>query len=152
MIPPSTCSALFRMNYFYNMKDYEGFKLDEDQDSYITTIFQETLAFSSPITCQTPENTAVIFDALAYEGQKLVVPEYLGNTVEQKGLRNEESIEMLKLITAGAYNDIGSMYGLTTDFITDYNNDIQNRQGTMASIIAKYKVSIEAAIESLESK
>lgn len=65
----------------------------EDQDSYVTTIFREALAFSIPITCQTPEDTAVIFDALAYEGQKPVVPEYLGNTVEQKGLRNEESIE-----------------------------------------------------------
>lgn len=127
-------------------------KYDEDQDDYVTTIFQEALAFSIPITCDTPEDTAIIFDALAYEGSKTLVPEYLQTTVEQKGLRNDDSIEMLSIITAGAFNDIGQMYGLTTDFISAYNVDIQNRSGTMASIIAKYKTSIEAAIASLESK
>lgn len=124
-------------------------KYDENQANYFTTIYQDALAFSIPTTCSTPEDTAVIFDALAYEGRKTLVPAYREITVEQKGLRNEDSIEMLDIITKSAYNDIGSMYGLLGSFITDFNNDIKTCGGTMASIIATYKASITAAIDNL---
>ena len=125
-------------------------KLDENQENYVTAIYQGALAFSIPTTCETPEDTAVIFDALAYEGRRTLIPAYREKTVEQKGLRNDDSIEMLSIIADSAYNDIGSMYGLLGGFISEFNYDVKERTGTMASLIAKYKKSITQAIENME--
>ncbi|MBQ8510006.1 MAG: hypothetical protein IJ493_08885 [Clostridia bacterium] len=124
-------------------------KYDENQEDYITTIYQEALAFSIPVNCETAERSATVIDALSYEGMKWVVPVYREITVEQKGLRNEDSIEMLGIITDGAYIDLGSVFGLNNKFITAYNAEMKARNGQMASLIATWKQTLNASIETL---
>ena len=138
------------LNFMYGMIPFP--KLDETQEKYATNVYQGALAFSIPVSCKTPEETAVIFDALAYEGKKSVVPVYRSVTVEQKGLRNEDSIEMLGIVTESVSNDIGLAYGLFGGFIGSIYGDVSDRKGTMASLIESYKTSIGAELEKINNE
>ncbi|MBQ8508721.1 MAG: hypothetical protein IJ493_02325 [Clostridia bacterium] len=124
-------------------------KYDENQSSYYSPIFEACVAFSIPITAPDAEFSASVWDALAYEGGQSVVPAYREVTLEQKGLRNDDSIEMLGIITDSAFPDAGSMFGISGSFRTEFNTEITNNTGAMASIIDKHKTSIQEKIDEL---
>ncbi len=72
-------------------------KYDENQATYLTTMMAQAFGLAMPVTNRNPEQAAAITDALAKASMELVIPEYYGKVVEHKGLRNEDSIEMLDL-------------------------------------------------------
>ena len=66
--------------------------------------------------------------------------------MEQKQLRNEDSIEMLALINANRQFDIAMGFRWTNDFVTAINSAVLNGTGGAASITASHKSAIEAKI------
>jgi len=72
-------------------------------------------------------------------------------TVSVKRLRNEESIEMLKIIKDTISFDVGTAYHWTLDFHYVVHNSLANGGGNLASQIEKNRAKITSAIESTMS-
>ncbi len=122
-------------------------KYDENQENYVS-VGGFAHAAIIPTTCSDPERSGAILDALAYMTEENVMPEFYNNTISQKRLRDEKSIEMLGIISETTYLDPGELYSwshslrekLISMLITEKSN-------TFASTIATYKDTIAANIE-----
>ncbi len=69
-------------------------KLDENQENYSISP-DVTKMLVIPITAGDLERTAIICEALAYEGYDYLRPRYYNAMLQSKYLRDEESVEML---------------------------------------------------------
>ncbi len=92
--------------------------------------------------------TAQFMDALAYLSMRDVLPIYYNVKVAQKGLRNEESIEMLDIISKSRGFDIGEGYGWTEKLSGEINTAlVNNKNNNVASLVDTHRSSVEASIE-----
>ena len=85
-------------------------KWDENQSSYRT--FCSGNLIGVHVTASKPENTGLIFEALAAETYKTIVPAYFGTALKEKFTYDSESGQMLDII-----ND-----SLTVSFAYVYDN------------------------------
>jgi len=86
-------------------------------------------------------------DALTYESYENILPIFYDVTLSQKGLRNEESIEMLQIIRDTRFFDLGDAYGWTTKVQNSVRNALDKGNAGVASLIAAEKPAIDAAIK-----
>jgi len=100
-----------------------------------------------PKTQNDPERTGVILDALTYESYHDVLPIYYDVMVSQKGLRNEDSIEMLDIIYNTRGIEFSNIFGITNSFVSSYNSQIKSESLSLASLAASAKEGINANIE-----
>jgi len=94
-------------------------KYDENQSQYyapITVYAAPVLVI--PTTNNDTERAGIILDAMAYLSTRDVRPIFFEKVMEQKRLRNEESVDMLHIIRDSLIYDIGGVYGWTAN-ITD---------------------------------
>ena len=122
-------------------------KLDEAQDSYHSVISKAAPVMCLPITNSDQATAGIIMDALTYESYTDILPIFYGVTIEQKGLRNEESIEMLDIIRSTRFFDVGDAYGWTTSIQDSIRRALDVGNDNIASIIASNKDAVNAAIE-----
>lgn len=74
-------------------------KLDEAQEGYSQFADGYCLNFAGiPITSPTPEDSALILEALSYESQDTLTPAYYDICLTGKSIRDDESKEMLDII------------------------------------------------------
>ncbi|MBQ8510364.1 MAG: extracellular solute-binding protein [Clostridia bacterium] len=118
-------------------------KYDEKQENYRTAVSSGTLVMTIPATSKTPETAALVMDALAYESSQLVVPTYFDVIVEQKGLRNEDSIEMLEIVKQTCGVDMGTVGGFISDLLITIRNKTRAGDASVASDIAAAKSAAE---------
>ena len=86
-------------------------KCDEAQKDYMTAMSPWVSRFIAvPSTCQNTEMVGAVIDALSRESTNTVMPAYYDNLINNKIARDEESIEMLKMIFDSVVYDIGSIY------------------------------------------
>jgi hypothetical protein len=86
-------------------------KQDENQREYITTISPWVSRFTAmPSTAGNPEMVGAVIDAMSRESTNTVVPAYYNNLLENKIARDEESVEMLKMIFDSVIYDVGSVF------------------------------------------
>lgn len=126
-------------------------KYDENQDKYYSNVYEGATGAFIPITSNDPNKVGLILDAMSYEGEKMVVPVFREIAVESKGLRNEDSIEMLGIIMDSIVPRIGRIFDLDTKLQDALNTDIIQKNNTAASIYATYKDSINAQIDKIMS-
>ena len=122
-------------------------KYDEAQESYRTPLMSGLYVMTIPVTSSDPESTAAVMDALCYESSKNVIPIYFEETVSQKGLRNEDSIEMMELMRSSRGVDIAVVYGWNTALATALRQKFYAGDGAVSSVVAQHRTSIEAEIE-----
>ncbi|MCI8387509.1 MAG: hypothetical protein HFE63_03465 [Clostridiales bacterium] len=122
-------------------------KLDENQKSYRSTEVQHCAMFTIPVTNRNPEKVGLLFDALSFESDKSVLPSYFNVMVEQKGLRNDESIEMLNIIKETRSFDLGIAYSWTEGLEFDINYSLLNGNDEFASQIAAKLPKIQDKID-----
>ena len=122
-------------------------KFDENQESYVNNMTQQAPVFIIPISTPDITKTATVIDALAYLSHRDVTPVFFNINMSQKELRNEESVEMLKIILDTSIFDIGRIYNWSNAINKDTYNDIVKGGGSIASIIEKHADKINAAIE-----
>lgn len=123
-------------------------KYDEAQEQYYSHRTHVCPTMSVPVTNDDPARTGIIIDAMAYESYRDILPIYYDVKVSQKGLRNEESIEMLGIIRAGRSFDIGEGYGWTEDLSAKINTMyVSSKKNNIASTLESSRSAIEAAIE-----
>jgi len=138
-------------NKYRDLEDTFGMlplpKYDENQENYISFMPESCTMMCMPKTNDEPEQTASLIDAFSYVSYRDVLPIYYEVNVSQKGLRNEESVEMLDIIRQTRVCEIGSVFGWTTTMQNSVMNAISIGNGSVASIIESNKSASEEAIK-----
>jgi ABC-type sugar transport system, periplasmic component len=124
-------------------------KYDESQSDYNTMVDVNLLFLTIPVTNKKLEQTATILDVLSYESYKQTLPYYYDVTVSQKGLRNEESIEMLDIIRSTRGIDVSIVFGWSADLRTEIRKKIYAGDGAVVSTITKYSDVLSADIDEM---
>ena len=124
-------------------------KYDENQENYVTYASENVFRLCIPANAEKPERTGVILDALSYESKYEVLPLYYNQTICQKGLRDDDSIEMLSYISDARMTEVGLIFDITTSLVNDLKTAIRNGDTNAASIIAAGKAKVETEITDL---
>ncbi len=125
-------------------------KLREEQEKYYTDSLERLHYICIPTLSENPEEVAAILDAMAYDRYKNVVPVYYDSYITYKGLRDEDSLEMLEIMKAGRTIDVAVAYGWYDDFLIDLNWFIGNE--SLSSKIAARESAINETIDTFVSE
>ena len=147
-----TCELMSSLS-IRDMEDTFGLlpfpKLDENQENYRTEVNSSSCLLTLPATLDNPSRAGIILEALTYESYANVLPAYYDITLSQKGLRNEESIEMLNIVRDTRDIDFALMFGLTTDLSNALKSMITAGQNNAASIIAEQSTVVQNNLDKL---
>ena len=124
-------------------------KYDEAQEEYQTTLVSQLMYLTVPTTNTNLDLTATVSEVMAHDSYENVIPVYYSSVVEHKGLRNEESVEMLEIAMQNTHIDIGLTFGFGKDLHNAVNGEVKSKTGSGASLIAAQKTAIETGIASL---
>ncbi len=124
-------------------------KWTDDQDSYCNTMHAYGTSFVCfPLVSATPDDTAAVVEALAYYGQQYITPAYYDVNLKGKYFRDEESAEMLDIIFATRFFDVGMYYEIGT-----YNEQVikmmQQNNTDFASMYAKYEEAAKTKLKQI---
>lgn len=146
-----TCAQLKASSKFRDMEDTYGIlplpKYDEAQDTYYGYCTANVVASTIPVTNTNPSRAAAIIDAMAYHAHTDVLPVYYGVNVEQKQMRNEDSIEMLEIMGANRVIDVGRLYNWSKDLDTAVYQKLSKGDASIASVIAAKKDAVQKMID-----
>jgi len=146
-----TCAELKAASRLRTMQDPYGIvpmpKFDEAQSDYYSTKTRQAYLTVIPVTNPEPNRTGAILDAMAYVSYKDVTPVLYDVSISQKGLRNEESIEMLKIVRDTQYYDAGIIYGWTSALNSAIISAVDAGKSDVASIIEKNRKQVTASIQ-----
>ena len=123
-------------------------KFDESQSDYRTVVGYGFL-FCIPVVCDTPNESAAVIDAMTYYTYKDVMPLFYNERISQKALRDDDSVEMLALISETRCLDIGRLYGWSSTLYEIIDNATEKQKRTVASDLASNLDKIEASIEKI---
>ena len=123
-------------------------KYDESQDRYYSNLSQYTFALNIPTTAADPKRTGTIIDYLAYLSYYDVIP-VLQESLCYKGVRDDDSIEMLNLLLETEVLDIGIATGIANDLLSDIGNKIVKGNLNFMSTVEKKVKSLNKQIEKL---
>ena len=100
--------------YFRDMKDDYGLlpfpKYDENQEHYYTSVSGGTGMLGIPLTVADPDFTGLITEALAIESYNSVRPAIYNTVMEDKLLRDEDSVEMYQTLLDGIRVEFAVVY------------------------------------------
>jgi hypothetical protein len=130
-----------------NMDDTFGIlpypKFEESQDSYYSSFVNQCLFYTIPTTNSHTRETAIISDYTSFLSMQEVLPVYYGNVVEQKGLRNQDSIEMLDIVLSTKTVDRGNLFGWTSTLLQEIRTRLFAGNKDLASVVSKQQKGIE---------
>ena len=117
-------------------------KFDETQSEYhsIVASFGTTMT-TVPATASDPERTGIILDALAYDSYKNLREPYYNVYLTQKGVRNDDSAQMLEIIrqSRGFAADIA--LGWSANLANSVKGKLKVGDASVASDISSLKTS-----------
>lgn len=135
---------------FRSMEDTFGIlpmpKYEESQDGYRCMRTGTSCVVCVPVTIGDMDTCGAVMDALSYYSYTDVLPAYYDVTLTQKGLRNEDSVEMMSIIRNARIPEIGSTFGWTSSITSQIEKQLMNGKSDIASKIAAGKAKAEAAI------
>ena len=90
-------------------------KLDEAQSEYYNGVSQYwATSIGIPVTCAEPDTSAFIMEAMSAASVQTVTKAFNEVVFNSKGLRDEESVEIMKLINKSRVYDIGYLNNWAT--------------------------------------
>lgn len=101
-----------------------------------------------PVTNANPERTGHILEAMAAESMYTLTEAYYTINFENKQLRDEDSIEMTKIILKSRSYDIGEIFNFG-DFVNMFGNMAKKNQNTFVSEYEKKETSAQKQIDKL---
>ncbi len=122
-------------------------KFDEAQDSYYSMTSQQTAVMSIPVTNTDLERTGTIVDYMSYLSYSDLWPAFIDRSVTNKGLRDEDSVEMLGIIRSTTIIDMGMVYGWTNKLIDALCANVKQKDNSFASTVAKYEQAVQQSID-----
>ncbi len=137
-------NRLRKLDFDFGVLPYP--KLDEEQDRYYASLSFPACGVAIPVTCQTPERSAAVGDAINYIFYKDVWPVFRSVTLEQKNMRNEESIEMLDIILNSTAPIIYDVYTVGNDYVNALSDKIRKGDTGFSSLLASYADAINEKI------
>ena len=123
-------------------------KYDESQDRYFTNLSQYTFGMNIPVTAQDPNRTGSIMDYLAFLSYYDVIP-VLQESLCYKGIRDEDSIEMMNLVLETEVVDLTTAAGIANEQMTNICKNIVQGKLQFASYMEKQRKTIEKKINKL---
>ena len=127
-------------------------KYNEAQEQYIAYASQSAYRLCIPANSSDPSRTGLILDALSYESKYSVLPLYYDQTICQKGLRDEDSIEMLSLVSDGRRLDVGMVFGFTSAIMNGLKQCVLDGGQNAASVVAANSEAVETQLKALLEK
>ncbi len=129
-------------------------KYDQDQEnygSYVGASYSVMVCIESTIDDDDKEFIGTVTESLAYDGMKLVTPEYYEQTLKGRYLKDEESWDMLDIIFSQRLFDVGMYYKIPssnplTQQITAIISTREN--GTFTS---RYEATKDAALSEIDT-
>ncbi len=122
-------------------------KFDEAQEDYMTYVNHICCFLTIPTTNSDLARTGTILDALTYESHKSILDIYYDYTLTHKGLRNEESVEMMDIIRNTRGTQVSNVLAISGDLNNKLaSNAVLNASGTAASTIASAEPSIQTKL------
>ena len=125
-------------------------KYDESQENYISYVNPAACFLCIPKTVKDASRAGVIIDALTYESYKSTLPVYYDITISQKGLRNEDSLEMLEIVRDGRSTQATNLFGVSYDLTSQLNTIVLNGSDNGASTMASGKSVVEEKLAALK--
>lgn len=122
-------------------------KYDESQTQYYTSLVSQLFYMTIPSTNTNTSRTATIYEALTHESYLSVIPTYYSNVVEQKGLRNEDSIDMLEIMRQTRAVDVATIFNWSSNLRSTLNTKLFNGNSQVASDIAAQQTKVEASMQ-----
>lgn len=117
--------------------------LEADADS---SPIGSTLLLGVPVTCRNRDNVGIALNAMARWSYENILPVYY-ESLCYKGLRDEDSVEMLNIIHQSRTADLGRIYGWTSNLLGDLGDRIAKNKSDYASLLAKNEEKIQKNIE-----
>ena len=122
-------------------------KYDEAQEDYYTVTGYSTALLTVPSVIENPEMVGWALDALSYDSWKSVLPIYYDVRLEQKGLRNEDSIAMLDIVRSSLAAEPTLMLGIAYNYVSAMDDAILNGNVNIASLAASHTKNLEKNIQ-----
>lgn len=123
-------------------------KYNEEQPDYHSTVVRKASSIAIPITQKIPEDSALLLDALSFESED-VEKLFIEVRIEQKGLRDEDSIEMLHIMLNTVGIDLGVGFYIIGNLWNSVLSAIPAGNTDITSMVETYRGSILAEIEKL---
>ena len=123
-------------------------KYDENQENYSCSVSSWGCAALS-----VPEKTGFLLEAYCAKSAELLTPAYYDVTLTRKGIRDEDSVEMLEIIFDHLKYDIGYIYNwgdITTTMLNLFNAKKDTIASTLESSMAKVEKAIQENIELMQ--
>ena len=98
-----------------------------------------------PITAD-PIRASAVMEALACEYQRRVIPSYYDLAVQTKSTRDEESVEMLDMMLANRFTDLGDTVWLSVGR-SQYEGLFTNKKNTFVSVTEKAESKVAATLD-----
>ncbi len=148
---------LFAPTWFRHADEFRDMKQDygiinrpkfDENDEYRTLVHDGTTVFCAPVTTQKTDIIGAVCEAMAFYNYKDVTPSYYEVALKVKYARDEQTSQMLDLISQTAYTDFGYVYSLMCNSLTTYRSLIYN-QSQFASWYAQNEKTIASGLNTV---
>lgn len=130
-------------------------KADETQSRYYSPVSQYSLLLGIPLSNTDPSRTGFILDYMTYLGYYQVDP-IVWEAMCYKGVRDEDSIDMLEIIYNSMVVDIGFIWGITNETqMTAAKNAASGKEEVVSLLeknMKKHAGNLKRVMKSLETE
>ncbi len=121
-------------------------KFNEAQEDYVTNMYWGTHMVSIPVTCKDVDRAAIVIDTLNYEAAEKLLPVYY-DRVSYKGLRDQDSIDMLEIIRSTRYYNWGLSYGWLDSIEPTVHEMLVGGNGNVAALASSASKVVQRLID-----
>lgn len=121
-------------------------KYDEAQEDYVTNMYWASHMVSIPVTCKDVDRAAIVIDTLNYEAAERLLPVYY-DRVSYKGLRDQDSIDMLEIIRSSRYYNWGLSYGWLDSIEPTVHSMLVEGNGNISALAASASKVVQKLID-----
>ncbi len=132
-------------------------KFSSDQNNYGHFVHGTSSMLSIPISCQNSEKVSALIEAMAAKSMYTLTPAYYDISLKYKGLRDQESADMIDIILRSRTFDLSSasMFnwgGMGTIFSAQLSTGRNNYASSYERYIKKANTELRSTIEAFEKE
>ena len=118
-------------------------KFDESQAEYISPVALWAYFLTVPVTHTDLDTTSKILDAMSYVSYRDIVPVYYDIVLQVKNIRDEETSDMLDIISSTRTYLTAYAFGWGQGLRDGINNMIRKGENNLSSLVAKNEEKVE---------